>query len=141
MIKINIKQLNIATQFYPVIRFFILCYSPMMQNVPIQLLILMRSVAINKFKAFNDRSSTIAVLMSSTTREYSQARQSLGHGLFTYYLVSGMIGNANLNNDKIVDITELFLFVRNNVIEQSNHSQIPTLFGKYSRYMPISKIE
>ncbi len=95
----------------------------------------------NQFKAFNDRSSNIAVLMSSTAREYSQERQSLGHGLFTYYLVSGMIGNANLNNDKIVDITELFLFVRNNVIEQSNHSQTPILFGKYSRYMPISKIE
>jgi len=95
----------------------------------------------DQFKAFNDRSSNIAVLMSSTAREYSQERPALGHGLFTYFLVSGMIGNANLNNDKIIDITELFLFVRNHVIEASNYSQSPVLFGRYSRYMPISKIE
>lgn len=95
----------------------------------------------SQLKAFDDRSSNIAVLMSSTASETSIESRLLGHGLFTFYLVTGMTGNANLNNDKLVDITELFLFVRENVLEASDYEQSPILFGKFSRYMPISKIE
>ena len=52
-----------------------------------------------------------------------------GHGAFTYFLMSGMNGKADINTDKRVDMQELFDYVKDNVQASTANSQVPKEIG------------
>ena len=56
------------------------------------------------------------------------------HGLFSYFLMKGMEGEANANNDNIITVGELHDYVKQNVIQQSAGSQTPELLGDANRH-------
>lgn len=88
----------------------------------------------------------LALLTSAEANERSleDAKWGGGHGVFTYYLLKGMRGNADTDNDGIVSIGELFDYVRENVIEatqQEGRIQHPVIgTNAYPRNLPISII-
>jgi tetratricopeptide (TPR) repeat protein len=49
-----------------------------------------------------------------------------GHGIFTYYIVKGLEGEADTNGDGIVSADELAEYVHTNVREATNAAQNPT---------------
>jgi tetratricopeptide (TPR) repeat protein len=49
-----------------------------------------------------------------------------GHGIFTYYVVKGLEGEADTNGDGIVSADELAEYVHTNVREATNAAQNPT---------------
>jgi uncharacterized caspase-like protein len=49
-----------------------------------------------------------AIITASRPTEVSIELGELGHGLFTYYLVQGFEGAADLNRDGIVSLQELY---------------------------------
>ena len=55
------------------------------------------------------------------------------HGLFTYYLLKGMRGDADKDKDGTVTVAELYPFVRGGVSERAsrdlNRDQTPVLIG------------
>ena len=54
------------------------------------------------------------------------------HGLFTYYLLKGLGGDADANKDKSINISELKLFVSAKVQEQAalnGREQTPEIQG------------
>lgn len=58
-----------------------------------------------------------------------------GHGLFSYYLVQGMRGAANTNNDLYVSLLELERYLQDQVMAASDERQTPSISGKTSLKM------
>jgi WD40 repeat protein/uncharacterized caspase-like protein len=97
---------------------------------------------INQYLA--DLSKTkegIIVFTASQSGEVSQELEKFGHGVFTYFLLEGMRGQADFNNDYTVTIGELMDYVEEKVKRQTNGNQHPTRNqGTYDKDLTISLI-
>lgn len=78
--------------------------------------------------------SSVVVLMSSRPTETSiEANTAVGGtGLFTKYLVQGMRGAADKNNDRAITLAELYRYMRQGIRQASNNQQTPVLYGNVS---------
>ncbi|MGA9995770.1 MAG: caspase family protein [Pyrinomonadaceae bacterium] len=81
----------------------------------------------NLYAAKLYRETGRAVLTSSDVNEVSQESPAWGggHGIFTWSLIEGLSGEADINNDKIVTAGELFDFVSNRVRLETSFHQNP----------------
>jgi len=67
-----------------------------------------------------------AILTSSDVNEVSQESSKWGnHGVFTWSLLEGLKGKADLNGDKFITAGEIFQFTRVNVQKATNFQQNP----------------
>ena len=57
----------------------------------------------------------ITVFSASSSNEISSAYPDKKHGLFTYFMLKGLQGNADINSDKKITIGELGEYIRSNV--------------------------
>ena len=57
------------------------------------------------------------------------------HGMFSYFLMKGMEGDADANQDNQITAKELHAYVQQNVIQQSSGSQTPELQGDADRVL------
>jgi hypothetical protein len=89
----------------------------------------------------NLKDSRIAVIMSSKPNQTSMELGNIQQGLFSYYLINGLRGNADLNNDSYITMGELFFYTKNNVTAQSGGSQIPVVYGQNLDKIPLTKIK
>lgn len=69
------------------------------------------------------------VFTSSRGDQTSQGRDLSQSGLFTYYLATGLQGDADKDQDGIVMMSELVSFVTENVHKESDGSQTPQYYG------------
>ncbi len=90
------------------------------------------------YQAFEESSGGIALLMSSKAEELSLEDHGLRQGVFTYYLLRGMRGEANANGDDIITIRELYNYVRMKVREYTANVQNPVLTGMFDDNMPVA---
>lgn len=74
--------------------------------------------------------NTIKIL-SCEPQQYSleDERWGNGRGLFSYYLVKGLRGEADQNNDRYVEILELERYVQDSVRAESGFRQTPFALG------------
>jgi tetratricopeptide (TPR) repeat protein len=79
-------------------------------------------------KSLSDLSRSMFSLSASRDRErsFESASWGGGHGIFTYYVVKGLEGEADENRDGIVTADELADYVRSNVREATKGQQNPT---------------
>jgi len=70
-----------------------------------------------------------AVITSSDVNEPARESQRWGngHGVFTYYLLEGLKGRADLNQDHLVTVGELFRYVRQKVRLDTQFQQNPRM--------------
>jgi len=81
------------------------------------------------------------VFTASQAGEVSQELDKFGHGVFTYFLLKGMKGEADINNDYTVTIGELMDYVEESVKRQTKGNQHPTRNqGNYDKDLTISQI-
>jgi uncharacterized caspase-like protein len=83
----------------------------------------------------------IALLTSAEANEVSfeDAKWGGGHGVFTHYLLQGMKGAADLNQDGIVTVGELFEYVRSHVQAATEGRQHPSIgTSPYDRNLPLA---
>ena len=81
---------------------------------------------------------------SSRPSEVSMELPELGHGVFTYYLVQGLQGAADLNRDGIVTLQELYEYVEQQVTRKSRMvggNQHPVMKGEVEGMLPLVKIK
>jgi len=67
----------------------------------------------------------------------------LGHGIFTYYLVEGLKGAADLNKDGIVTVQELYEYLEQQVAKKSRSvggNQHPVMKGEMEGALPLVKV-
>ena len=71
------------------------------------------------------------VLAASAGDQISSAYMEKGHGLLTYFFLKGLRGDGDLNKDGIVEMAELYEYVKPNVQavarKQYNNEQTPQL--------------
>jgi hypothetical protein len=83
----------------------------------------------------------LAVIMSSKPNQTSWEMGNLEQGVFSYYLIRGMQGLADLNQDKYVTAGELFMYTKNNVSSHTSNSQIPVIYGVNLNKIPLTKVK
>lgn len=85
-------------------------------------------------------SSGIAVISASDDSQFSAEGEQFGggHGVFTWYLLNGLQGQADYNNDKQVTLGELIPYLSENVRRETRSAQSPTISGKFDPSMKIS---
>ena len=72
------------------------------------------------------------VISASQSDQISSSSPDLKHGIFSYYLMKGMEGNADINKDGIVTFGEMHSYVTEQVSKHAgmvNRIQIPQFFG------------
>ncbi len=90
------------------------------------------------------RSKGRAIITASRPAEVSIELPELGHGIFTYYLVQGLKGAADLNRDGIVSLQELYEYVEQQVTQKSRAvggSQHPVMKGELEGVLPLVKVQ
>jgi len=89
------------------------------------------------------RSRGRAIITASRPAELSIELPELGHGIFTYYLVNGLKGSADLNQDGIVSLQELYEYVEQQVTQKSRAvggNQHPVMKGELEGVLPLAKV-
>jgi hypothetical protein len=83
-----------------------------------------------------------ATITASEANELSREGKEWGdHGVFTYYLLKALKGEADLNDNGIVTITEAFNYVNNKVRRSTNSQQHPNIQGEFDHNLPLSVIK
>ncbi len=83
-----------------------------------------------------------SVFSASAADEISQSSSELKHGLFSYYLMRGLEGEADNNQDGELSVSEMFDYLKQSVEINSQligRKQSPTLAGETSRMLIRSK--
>lgn len=99
------------------------------------------STVSNYEEIANLRDERIAVILSSSENQTSQETNSLRQGVFSFYLMQGLRGKGDLNNDHYVTAGELFLFTREAVNRYSSGEQIPIIAGQSLDKIPLCKLK
>ena len=86
----------------------------------------------------SDIPENFTVFSASSGSEISGSLPEADHGLFSYFLMKGLEGDADANNDKKITNGELHNYVRFNVIRQAirlGREQTPQLQGDENRVL------
>ncbi len=76
--------------------------------------------------------ANFTVIAASSSNQISWSSQDLKHGIFSFYLMKGMEGDADINNDGEINAGELINYLKQKVAKQAalnNHIQNPQLIG------------
>jgi hypothetical protein len=79
-----------------------------------------------------------ALIMSSKSEETSLEASGLRQGVFSYFLIRGLKGEGDINNDGVVTVQELFDFVFANVRQYTLNRQSPVIQGDYDPKMTVA---
>ena len=70
---------------------------------------------------------------AASNEQISRPLEEVKHGIFSYFLMKGMEGDADTNTDNKITAQELHAYVKENVTQQSSGSQTPELQGDKDR--------
>lgn len=88
-----------------------------------------RSIISQYKQSFNAARKGFAMILSSATEEISLETTKFNQGVFSYFLINGLKGYADKNDDKIVTVKELADFVESNVRKFTYNFQSPQRMG------------
>jgi len=71
------------------------------------------------------------ILAASRANEVSHESEKLGHGVFTYFLLDGLKGKADLDKDTYITIDEITSYVMKKVPAATKRNQTPVKKGEY----------
>ena len=81
------------------------------------------------------------ILTASGPNEVSVEDDELGHGVFTYYLLQGLRGNADMDGDDMISIDELYSYVSKKVATATGQSQHPVKKGSVEGQLIIGVVK
>ena len=83
----------------------------------------------------------VAVISASGDKQFSQESEKWGggHGVFTYFLLQGLKGDADYNKDEQITLGELIPFLSEQVRRATLNAQSPTIAGKFDPALSIGK--
>lgn len=81
------------------------------------------------------------VLTASRAGEISEERDDLGHGVFTYYLLEGLNGKADVDGDSIVTVDEAYSYLSIHVPEATGQNQHPVKKGEVEGQLILGRIQ
>ncbi|MBI3078549.1 MAG: caspase family protein [Deltaproteobacteria bacterium] len=99
-----------------------------------------RAVVSDAFLARLSKAKGRVVLTASKASEVSEERESLGHGVFTYYLLEGLRGKADLDGDGVITIDEIYTYVSKKVPEATGQNQNPMKKGEVEGQLVLGRV-
>ena len=83
----------------------------------------------------------VCVISASSEKQLSQESENWGggHGVFTYFLLKALKGDADYNNDNRVTLGELILYVPEQVRSATKNAQSPIVSGKFDTALSIGR--
>jgi uncharacterized protein YgiM (DUF1202 family) len=88
-----------------------------------------RATITDAFLARLAKAKGRVIITASAANEVSEERDDLGHGVFTYYLLEGLRGKADLDGDGLITVEEIYTYVAKKVPEATNRNQNPVKHG------------
>ena len=82
--------------------------------------------------------SAASIFTASANDQTSGSIEEAKHGMFSYYLMKGMEGQADVNKDKKITNGELIAYLQDNVSKEAfsqNRQQDPNLSGDKDRVL------
>jgi hypothetical protein len=107
------------------------CYSGTTRGT--DMLIASRPIAIRALE--QPIPDNFTVMTAAAGDQTAKPLEEAKHGMFSYFLMKGMEGEADANNDNEITAGELHSYVQTNVIQQSSGSQTPELQGDADRVL------
>ena len=109
------------------------CYSGGTRNEKKTLVASLRPIIITaKEQSVPDN---FTILSAAKGNQTSQSLEEVKHGLFSYYMMLGMEGGADTNNDNKITARELHEYLVDKVERQSQFRQTPELQGDKDRVL------
>lgn len=93
------------------------------------------------FRELNRTAPGTAFMLSSSADEESFEISSYGRSIFTHYVLEGLKGAANANDDEVITVKELFEYAASNVrilASRVKKEQTPLLRGTFDPNMPVA---
>ncbi|MEM1118943.1 MAG: caspase family protein [Bacteroidota bacterium] len=90
------------------------------------------------YEALAQSSPGSALILSSKSSETSLESSGLRQGVFSHFLIRGLKGEADRNQDRIVSVQELFDFTYHKVRSYTGSRQSPVIKGNFDPRMPVS---
>ena len=89
-----------------------------------------------------DAEGSLTGFLAAGPKEYSFEGPEFGggHGAFTYYVVKGLAGAADKNNDGNIDARELYDYVYQHVQEATKNLQHPRDFGTFENQLRLADL-
>ncbi|MBN1849080.1 MAG: tetratricopeptide repeat protein [Deltaproteobacteria bacterium] len=83
----------------------------------------------------------VCVISASSDHQFSQESKEWGdgHGVFTYFLLKGLKGDADYNKDDSISLGELTAYLSENVRRETKNAQSPTVSGRYDPSLTIER--
>ena len=107
------------------------CYSGTTRGT--DMLIASRPIAIKALE--QSIPDNFTVMTAARGDQTAKPLEEAKHGLFSYFLMKGMEGEADQNQDNKITAGELHSYVQQNVVQQSSGSQTPELQGDAERVL------
>ena len=107
------------------------CYSGTTRGT--NMLIASQTIAIRALKQSIPNNFT--VFSAAASHQTSKPLEEAKHGMFSYFLMKGMEGDADTNADNKITAQELHNYIKENVTQQSSGSQAPELQGNKDRVL------
>jgi uncharacterized caspase-like protein len=93
--------------------------------------------------AFPDRLSKgkgRIIITASSASEVSKESDDLKHGYFTYYLLKGLKGAADVDGDGFIDVNEISSYLNREVPEATGQRQHPVKKGETEGQVVIGRV-
>ncbi|MBM4122338.1 MAG: hypothetical protein FJ249_07085 [Nitrospira sp.] len=117
------------------------CFSGAAGGRTIELSSKFRGVAVSEtFYTRMSQGEGRVILSASGPNELSQENPNLGHGVFTYYLLKALRGEADSNQDGFVSVPEAYAYVSREVPRATDQKQRPVLKGEQSGEIILGKV-
>ena len=97
------------------------------------MLIASRPIALKALK--QSLPDNFTVLTAAAGDQTAKPLEVAKHGMFSYFLMKGMEGDADADQDNQITAGELHQYVQSNVVQQSSGSQMPELQGDAERVL------
>jgi hypothetical protein len=91
-------------------------------------------------KAANDSDRAVITASDISQLSYESDKWGGGHGVFTFFLLKGLRGEADANKDGTVTAGELFAFIHDNVDKATAGNQSPMALPGLAERLPLSGV-
>jgi hypothetical protein len=95
----------------------------------------------DKFMERISKSKGRIIISSCAANEVSQENDKYEHGLFSYYFLKGLKGEADFDHDGLITVSEIFGYVSKTVPSASGQDQHPVKRGESEGQLIIGKIK
>ncbi len=90
------------------------------------------------YETLGQAKSGTALIMSSKSEETSLESSGLRQGVFSHFLIRGLKGEADSDENSVINVQELFDFVNKNVQDYTGRRQSPVIQGDYDPKMTVA---